>query len=331
MRRFIVLLLGLVACGEEPQKAPDPVKKTSVLEVSSSRLPKEVERINVDGNGGDPGWRHAHDVKIPLTGEGPGLVTIRSVHNDQYLYFLLIWRDDRVDMGNICRYEKPGVWKMYEGEDALLFFFPPRELAESFRARGFHTFVQDGEFKHPGEEGFADAWYWGAQTTRPHLRARDHWLRPQQRLRGDSQPDNSDNVLNWSAEYAGPVAVPAKVTAKSNWYLQAKDAQSLDAIKMARMKKESNYGWTVPAILHRPFAGSRADVVASSRHAGGVWVVEVARALDTKHRDDHPFDPALPILFALGVYDGTAHGVRVGEYGTTAAVSGAIQVKLSDS
>jgi len=330
MRRIIVLLLGLVACGEKPQKAPDPVK-TPVLEVSSSRLPKEVEQINVDGNGGDPGWRHARDVKIPLTGEGPDLVTIRSVHNDQYLYLLLIWRDARVDMGNICRYEKPGVWKMYEGEDALLFFFPPAELAESFRARGFHTFVKDGEFKHPGDEGFADAWYWGAQTTRPHWRARDHWLRPQQRLRGDSQPDNSDNVLNWSAEYDGPVAVPAKVTAKSNWYLKAKDAQSLDPIKMARMTKESNYGWTVPAILHRPFAGSRADVVVSSRHAGGVWVVEVARELDTKHRDDHRFDPASPILFALGVYDGTAQGVRVGEYGTKAAVSGAIQVKLSDS
>ncbi|MHC4449867.1 MAG: ethylbenzene dehydrogenase-related protein [Planctomycetota bacterium] len=330
MRRIIVLLLGLVACGEKPQKAPDPVK-TPVLEVSSSRLPKEVEQINIDGNGGDPGWRRARDVKIPLTGEGPEFVTIRSVHNDQYLYFLLIWRDARVDMGNICRYEKPGVWKMYEGEDALLFFFPPPELAESFRTRGFHTFVKDGEFKHPGNEGFADAWYWGAQTTRPHWRARDHWLRPQQRLRGDSQPDNSDNVLNWSAEYDGPVAVPVKITAKSNWYLRAKDAQSLDAIKMARMKEESNYGWTVPAILHRTFAGSRADVVVSSRHAGGVWVVEVARGLDTKHRDDHRFDPASPILFALGVYDGTAQGVRVGEYGTKAAVSGAIRVRLSDS
>ncbi|MHC4939661.1 MAG: ethylbenzene dehydrogenase-related protein [Planctomycetota bacterium] len=328
MRRLLVPLLVLAACGEEPPPPVQPARQ-DVLTVRSFRLPQEIERIKIDGNGADAGWRHARARTIPLSGQGPKDVTIKAAHNAEYFYFLLIWRDEKVDLNNVCRFEKPGKWKMHEGEDALLFLFPPAELASGFRKSGLPLFVDGGEFKHPGTKGFADVWYWGAQTTRPFWRARDHWLQPNGRLRGDAQPDNSDNVMNWSVEWDGPAAVPAKITSRATWYLRTSNSQTLTPEKMARMSNESNFGWTVSAVIHRPFAGSRADVAVKSRWSNGAWVAEMARKLETGNRDD--LVHAGSMLFALAVYDGTGKGVRVGEYGLNAAISEPIEVTLSDS
>jgi len=331
VHRLCLLLLACAACddGAAPKVAPGAAPPAAASpsgqpRLVSAALPKEIEKIVIDGNAADAGWAKATELIVPLRGDGPAQVAIRSVHNDRYAYFLLLWRDEKIDRGNVCRYEEPGVWKMHEGEDAAVLLFPPVALSAEFRARGFSTFVEDDAFAHPGQAGFADLWYWGAQTTEPLVRARDHWLQPGQRLRGDSQPEESDNVLNWSAEYSGPAGVPIRVRPESAWYLPVENAQVLDAVKMGRMRKETNFGWTVSAVLARPIAGSRGDVFAHARHTGGVWIVEIARLLDTGHQDDHPL--GVSTLFAVGIYDGTGKGARIGEYGTKAAVSGAIEL-----
>jgi len=324
MRRFAPLLLLFAACDGNGVAAERPPEKKEAVRVASIRLPEEIERVIVDGNGSDEAWRDARATKVALAGPGPPHITIRSAWNDRYAYFLLVWPDGKIDRGNVCVYEEPGTWKMREGEDAVVLVFPPAQLGGVFRERGFATFVEDGAFAHPGDAGFADLWYWGAQTTSWQVRARDHWLQPGQRLRGDAHPDQSDNVLNWSAEYDGPVGVPKRITADARWFLPVKNAQSLDPVKMARMSKESNFGWTVPAVIQRPIAGSRGDVFAKARFVGGAWTLEIARKLDTGHRDDHPL--GVSTLLAVAVYDGTANGARVGEYGVAGAVSGAIEL-----
>ena len=279
-------------------------------------------------------WRRAREVVLPLHGEsGPEKVTIKAIYSERFVYFLLIWKDEQMDQNCFCRFEEPGEWRMHQGEDAAMLLFAPGSQAEPFRASGFDLVVKDGEFAHPGGRGFFDAWYWGVQTTRPQNRARDHWLQPDQRLRGDSQPEDSDNLPNWSTASASPAGVPKRVTNKPVDVLHWRDAIALTPERMARMRPEGNFGWKVPGVLIRKMLGSRADVVASARFAGGTWIMEIARRLDTGNRDDHVLgDPMHSALFGVAIWDGKAQGVYPGRYGTQCTRSGPVElVFLSQS
>jgi len=304
--------------------------------VSAYRLPEDLVQVRIDGNGGDVGWRRAREQKIVLhgaDGDGPTEVTIKAIYHDKAVYFLLMWRDEKVDQDTVCQFEEPGQWKMQQAEDAAMLIFPPGTVTDGFRSGGFDFFVKDGEFHNPAKDGFADAWYWGSQTTRSLHQARDHWLRPHQRLRGDSQPENSDNVPNWSATHKGPAAVPARTRGRHVDVLPIKESIALTKERVQRMGAKSNIGWRVPAVLSRRMLGSRGDVHASARHVGGAWILEIARKLDTGHRDDLVHgDPLRPSLFAIAIWDGTARGVYPGQYGLACTRSGAIELTfLSES
>ncbi|MHC4954635.1 MAG: ethylbenzene dehydrogenase-related protein [Planctomycetota bacterium] len=340
----LLLSLFLVGCGDEPGATPEaPSKKAEptgekLQRLNAYRLPAELSKVRIDGNAGDVGWRRAREIKIPLAGsdgDGPDAVTVKAIYSDVGIYFLLIWHDEKIDQNNLCRYEKPGRWKMLQGEDALMLLFPPPELDGEFRASGFDLFVKDGAFAHPGAKGFADAWYWGVQTTRPTNQARDHWLRPNQRLRGDSQPDSSDNIPNWNAVLEAPAGVPRKSGGRAVSHLPVRASIALTKKRLGLMKSESNFGWTVPAVLSRPMLGSRGDVTAAARwsKATGTWIMEIARKLDTGHQDDRILgESERSVPMALAIWDGTAEGVHPGQYGVRCTRSRAFElVFLSES
>jgi len=300
------------------------------------RLPDDLKQVRIDGNASDAGWRRAREQKILLhgvDGTGPTEVVIKSIYHDDAVYFLLMWRDEKLDQNNLCRFEKPGRWKMTQGEDAAMLLFAPAASAEAFRANGFNLFVKGDAFRNTTSGGFADAWYWGAQTTRYQHRARDHWLRPNQGMRGDSQPDDSDNVANWATTHEGPARVPRRIAKTHFAVLTVKDSIALTQKRMESMDPKSNFGWTVPAFLARRMQGSRADVHASARHVGRGWVLELARKLDTGQRDDLVLgDPLRPALFAIAIWDGGARGVYPADYGLACTRSGAIELQfLSES
>ena len=341
MRCYVLLfVIFCVACGEKAAEQPvagpqgaNP-ESPSGLRLVAYKLPEEHSQVRMDGNGSDSGWRRARELTVPLHGEnGPGKVTIKAIYNEVAVYFLLLWKDEKIDRNCVCRFEEPGQWRMHQGEDAAMLLFAPSEVTGAFREHGLDAFIQEGKFAYPGKQGFADAWYWGAQTTRPLHRARDHWMRPNQRLRGDSQPEDSDNIPNWSAQHSGPAGVPRRVGSKALSTLHWKDSIALTSERMALMKPENNIGWTVPAVLTRNMLGSRADVPASARFAGGSWFLEVARKLDTGNRDDLLLgDPMHPAHFAIAIWDGTAEGVYPGRYGVKCSRSAMIElVFLSQS
>ena len=334
--RFLFLAF-FAACGGDEGAAPKPTapEAPELPRVRAYRLPEGLKQVRIDGNGADIGWRRAKEQKILLRGEaqhGPTEVSVKAIYHDKAVYFLLMWRDEKADANTFCRFEKPGQWKMHEGEDGALLLFAPRNVESEFRAQGMDFYVKDGAFHNPAKEGpakegFADAWYWGCQTTRSLHQARDHWLRPNQRLRGDSQPEDSDNVVNWAATHEGPAAVPRRIKGRSVTVLSAKDSIALTKERAAAMRNESNIGWTVPAVLTRRMLGSRGDVHASARHVGGTWILELARKLDTGYRDDLVHgDPLRPSLFSIAIWNGTAKGVRPGEYGLECTRSGAIEL-----
>jgi len=335
MRALLLLFLAFfAACGEgEPAASPKGgAAARSLPRVRAYRLPDDLVQVRMDGNGADVGWRRATEQKITLQGDaehGPTDVTIKAIYHDKAVYFLLMWRDESATMETLCRFEKPGQWKVHEREDAAMLLFAPGNVDAEFRAHGFDWYVKNGAFHSQAKEGFADAWYWGCQTTRSLHQARDHWIRPNQRLRGDSQPEGSDNVVNWASTHDGPAAVPRKTGGRAVSVLPIKDSIALTKQRMDLMKAESNFGWTVPAVLSRRMLGSRGDVHASARHVGGGWVLEIARKLDTGNRDDLVHgDPLRPSLFAIAIWNATARGIRPGEYGLECTRSGAIELEF---
>ena len=334
----IIFFAIFAACGGDEGKEPNPapVETTPLPRIRAYRLPEGLEQVRIDGNGADVGWRRAKEETIVLAGgegHGPTTVAVKAIYHDKAFYLLLMWRDEKADLNTFCRYEKPGQWKMHQGEDAAMVLFAPGNVESEFRAQGLDYFVKDGAFFNGAREGFADAWYWGCQTTRSLHQARDHWLRPHQALRGDSQPEESDNVINWAATHEGPAAVPRRTKGRPVAVLAVDDSIALTKERAEAMRTDSNLGWTVPAVLSRRMLGSRGDVHASARHIGGTWVLELARKLDTGHRDDLVHgDPARPSLFSIAIWDGTARGVRPGEYGLACTRSGAIELHfLSES
>jgi len=343
MPKYVLLVvIFCVACGGETQKE-SPKSGLRSLGTSSGlqrleayRLPEELSQVRVNGNAADVGWRRAREVVVPLHGEdghGPKQVTVKAIYSERFVYFLLIWRDEQMDQNCFCRFEEPGRWRMHEGEDAAMLLFAPSSQAEPFRARGFDLVVKNGEIAHPKGRGFFDAWYWGVQTTRPQNRARDHWLRPDQKLRGDSQPEDSDNMPNWNSAQSTPAGVPKRGGKKALDVLHWRDSIALTPQRMALMTAENNFGWKVPGVLTRKMLGSRADVHASARFANGAWIMELARRLDTGNRDDHVLGDAMhTALFALAIWDGTGRGVYPGRYGAECSRSAAIElVFLSQS
>jgi len=131
--------------------------------------------------------------------------------------------------------------------------------------------------------------------------------------------------------------VPRRTTGRAVTVLPVRDALALTKQRMLSMGAESNFGWTVPAVLTQRMLGSRGDVYASARHSagasGGGWVLEIARKLDTGNRDDLVHgDPLNISLFAIAIWDGTARGVYPGQYGLACTRSGAIELNfLSES
>jgi len=181
---LFVFAFIFVACGDDdpaasPANGPAAASKPSnrLPRVNAYRLPDDLVKVAIDGNGADVGWRRARAQKIVLhgkDGDGPTEVTVKAIYHDEAVYFLLMWRDEKIDQNTVCRFEKPGRWKVFQEEDAAMLLFAPGTVTDEFRARGFDFFVKDGEFHNSAKDGFADAWYWGCQTTRSLHQARDH-------------------------------------------------------------------------------------------------------------------------------------------------------------
>ncbi|MEM8886125.1 MAG: ethylbenzene dehydrogenase-related protein [Planctomycetota bacterium] len=328
--RAIPCLLLLLACGDATsptgpaaRPAGAPNAKPTRIEVRS--LPSEIQKVQMDGSASDAAWQQAREYKLALDGAGPTEATLRVAMNERYVLFFLVWRDEKPTRRCVSVLGEDERWKRINEEDGVLFFFPPLEAQEGFDLATYRT---PTGFAYEGPKGFADVWYWGAQTTDPYERARDHWLRPKLRLRGDAQPVESDNIVNWNVLAERPAGVPKRIDPRTyDWKLPFANAQALDDERYGTLDLKRNIGWRVSSVIHRRIRGSRGDVLVQSKWAGGAWFVEIARARETGQRDDHPIGaPGTSTVFALGIYDGTGRGTEVGQYGVEAAFSAPIEL-----
>ena len=322
MRHLVVFLSLFAACGEQgrPAKAGAAAADRAALPVLRAVPVAKGTTIRVDGRISDPTWLGVKELVLPLAGGGVGEVKLKAAHDGRYLYMLVVWPDPTKSLQRYWEFiGPPNWWKKRTGEDGFsIFWAPGGQVSDLFAKQGCALFCHPGKpHVYPAlERGFADAWYWGAQQTGFKGKARDLKLPfgAKQRLRGDRQPDDSDNIFNQNQYYEGPWGVPKRVGASRNpMYLTRSNTQPLPRARLAKLDVERNLGWKIPLDIQQPLLGSRGDVSARALYQAKAkaWVIEIARRLDTGNPDDLILgDPLVPVRFALAVHDaseGDAH------------------------
>ena len=304
------LLLGLLAACDG-ERGAQPARAGSLPQLQARRLP-DGQRIVVDGMLADPAWTTARD--LPLDLDGKLTVHLKACFDDERFYLLATWSDPDLSMNRYWEYRGQVRWEKSTGEDGFSICWSPGRLHDRFRAQGCAVFCHGGgeddakRHVYPGDgPGYADFWYWGAQTTSYHPQARDMWLRrgDAHRLRGDPQPADSDNDLNHSDRMAGPRWMPKRVSPQTARIVLAGNTQELTPEWVRKYwQDKKNIGRQVPLDILRPRRGSRGDVTARARHHPGKgYILEMSRALKTGNLDDQPLgDLHVDALFAVAVH-----------------------------
>jgi hypothetical protein len=323
------LWIGLLAaCGGDPGAKGAPAAPLPQLQ--ARRVPAG-QRVVVDGTTADAAWSVARDLALDL--EGKLTVHLKACYDDERVYLLATWSDPDRSRNRYWEYKGQVRWEKRTGEDGFSICWSPGGLHAEFRERGCALFCHGGgaddsgkRHAFPGQgNGYADFWYWGAQTTAYHPEARDMWLREGrgQHLRGDPQPPDSDNMLNQSTRYDGPRFMPVRVNRQTARVLFANNIQELTPEWVRKYwQDDKNVGRQVPLDVLRPRRGSRGDVLARARHhAGKGYVLELSRALETDNPDDQPLgDLVAPALFAVAVHAGNDGGEHL--------VSGPVELRF---
>ena len=302
-------LLGL-ACGEEPGAAP----AAAPLPVLKA-YPIERGDVVLDGGAADPAWRRIKEIDVPLTGPGPDRVKLKAAYDGERLYLLAMWKDAERSMNRYWRYLGKLKWEKFTGEDAFSIWWSPGSMADAFRERGCALFCHGERHVYAdAERGFSDVWFYGTQQCALNRQARDMWLPfgKRQRLRGDRQPAESDNLPNISELYEGPRYWPVRINKSTPRLLVRGNLNEVTPERVRKhMRDASNIGREIPLDILQPRRGSRGDVAyAADFYKGTGYVLELARDLRTGHGDDIVLDPdpLVAYLFCLAVHDGTAGG-----------------------
>jgi len=304
---FLGLSLLLLACGG---KASVPASPPSLPRLDVVRM-GPGEKVVIDGMLGDRAWKRARSLVVPLTGAGPQDVDLAALSDGRKLFLRAIWRDPTMSLGRYWIHHGADRFELHRGEDSFAICWAPGADDAAFAEQGCALYCHEERHTAPAlKRGFSDFWFWGAQQTAAFDQARDLWL-PFGKglaLRGDSQPDRSDNVANRSADFTGPAYFPRLLRRNADRFLYEDNIQKVTARQLReKLTRNPEGGRQIPFDIVRPRKGSRGDVAAVARHHAGVgWVLELARDLDTGHRDDLAFDPRASArrLFAIAVGDG---------------------------
>ncbi len=320
MRLALAIALFLAGCGGAGGgKAADPAQNPRLDAVPT--LPGEV--VVLDGATGEPVWARAREIVLPLTGPGPDRVHLKAAYDEERLYLFAIWQDPELTTGRYYEFTSERKWVAHDDEDGFGICWAPDRDRELFREQGCALYCHDGRHRYDAAEGFVDFWSWRAQQTRPHNQARDMWLPAgaNQRLRGDSQPEDSDNYPNLREREFAPKYVPFRVSVDSRRFLWPSNVNELPGDWITKLDPEMNIGWQVAMDILRPMKGSRGDIEASARYVRGAWILELARALHTGNRDDQPLgDARLPHRFAVAIHNGAG--------GAQHSISGPVELRL---
>lgn len=270
-----VLGLAALVCCARPSRGFAASVEGRIVSVLVAQGPA------VDGNGGDAAWRSAKETTVVAKGVSPANagksteVSIRSVHTETHVYFLVRWRDETRD----DQAHKPFVWD--PGKNAYV-EGPEREdmLALAFEHTGSFT----ADMLSP-EEAIWDVWHWKATRTNPQGFAMDRthrYTRQQWEGKGKSHPARNDQPI---------------------WIARPEDAG--DTVEKKQSAPAGHEGERVPQYVPGTPTGSAADVRAKGAWSDGWWMLELERRLSTGYPDDTAFDPKRTYNMAVSAHDRT--------------------------
>jgi hypothetical protein len=325
---ILAVLAGLVQLTAQPRAG----QKEILVSKKVSAAPR------LDGTMKDL-WKEARPLTVRAAGgrnfpAGATAVTLRSLHTNGMVYFLIQWKDETHSARrNPWQKQPDGSWKQLKdphsaGEDDNVYYEDKMAIiwnisSPEFATKGCLSVCHVGEGKPYGNKYTRntgerlDMWHWKSVRTGPVDQIDDQYVddtrydeqkSPQAGRHGDPNTGGG-YVANDTAEGTRPkFALPGNKPAPPYWILD-REKEDLDDSKY-------KVGDEVPGVVVAPFKGDRGDVAAHGSWKDGVWTVELARRLTTGSEFDVQFDQLeKEYAFGVAVFDNAqvrhAHSLSV--------------------
>jgi hypothetical protein len=271
-------------------------------------------------------WKDAQPLTVKVLGGknlpgGSTEVSIRSVHTDDMVYFLVQYKDatDSIQRGPWQK-QADGTWKQLKdpndkGGDANLYYEDKLALlwnisSPTFEQRGCLAACHTGEGKPYGNKYTAsagerlDMWHWKGVRTGSVGQVDDQYVdgtkydkekAPEAGRKSDPKTGGG-YTNNVSDDKKGPkFALPGNKPAPPYWITDAEKEPFDDSKYKA--------GDEVPGIIVAPFTGDRGDIAAKAVWKDGVRTIEIARKRATNSEFDVQFEGKKEYAFGIAVFD----------------------------
>lgn len=274
-----LLLLWARGIGSAQGQAPPALPTLEGGRLASGRV---AQPPTLDGRATDAARRTAQPLKVTVKGVLPPSlgrstpVTLRSVHTDSHIYFMVEIEDNDPNLSH-----RTWVWNAAKGA------YEEGADREDMMSLAFeHT----GEFNPDmlsGAEAVWDVWHWKAFRTNPQGYALDKTHRYSR-----SKPEGRAN--SHQARDGSTI-----------WIARPQDAG--DTVEVSVPAPPTNEGEQVPAYKPGKPTQSAADVQAKGEWKEGRWTIELARRLNTGNPDDTAFETGRSYKMGVSVHDQTGN------------------------
>lgn len=327
-----IIASTVIACSIMPFAAAE-AKTTTLQSV------KSMSEISIDGVAGSV-WNKAPSVKVKLNklpykpnngylGIKKTTVQMKSLYDDQYVYFLMTYKDPTYSMNRFPWVKQAdGSWKQlankddtghdntyYEDKFAILWDINADGFAKKGCNAACHR-ASDGKVngiktKSPARKytklgQTIDMWHWKGVRTNPNGQIDDQYIDsntdPKKNAgwgrKGDHKTGGGyvDNVDGKQPKFVAPILTEDAVVI-------------FDAVKQPF---SADYQATkrIPGIVTQPFTGSRGDIATVGLWNEGVWTLEIKRKLVTTGENaniqDVQFNDMGKVYpFGIAVFDNT--------------------------
>ena len=259
-------------------------------------------------------WNEATAIQVPFEGKESfagqkAVVATKAVYTDEAVYFLFKWKDPTLSVVKEAWLFDGEKWSHQKGnEDRISLLFEINRI-NNFATKGCAIVchvpqgapnAKDGKFGTTTAAEKGDLWHWKAARSDPAGVADDTWLTKISDDKGGRKSDagKGGDQQNMTEDKSAPKYMLAKgKTLGKHDILLAAHAVEIPAGTAFKA------GDTLTYRMPKAHEGSRGDIKAESRYAGGGWTVMLHRSLDTGNEDDVAFNTRRKYNFAMALFD----------------------------